>query len=650
TEPFPLSNLPYWPEIDTSRNQFATIEERHIFSPNLVGLFRFSFSRPLETGAAAGSIPEFNYYNGAAPDGTLNITGVNTTANPLTGGGFTTPFNLVVNRFNEAGNFIWTHGSHTIKVGASLLRRDSNTRAGDSNGGMWQFNSLALFLQASPSLFRGKVPGPQYSNRDVREIQIEPYFQDDWKISSTLTLNLGLRYEFVSNPTEIRNNLYVITDPATGSGFTNVPNVFINGNPSKWNFDPRFGLAWDPFKDHKTSFRAGFGIYHDMILYPYLYGLWTQPPSLTATVTNPQGFPVPFAGSTLPPPSPSQGFDSRINHTPYQMQWNFNIQRQVMSNTTLTVAYQGARGVHLMTAFDENPVKPVCCASNGRLQFATITNGRITAFSRTNPNYGLLLMANANGVSNYHGLQVGLARRFTKNLTYQVSYTYSHSLDNGSAGTGGESQNNGGAQNPFDSRSDYSNSSFDVRHSLRINAVYAFPFHGNKLVEGWQLSGIQAAQTGVPVTVTTGFDQIGNGQSGYARPDVNPNCTNLVLGTTAHWYNPACFVVPVVGTPGNSARTSVPGPHFVSADLSLSKDTKIPKISETFGIQFRAEVFNVFNHANYGLPSSGAFTQSIVKDSSGNSVLTGVVSPTAGKITSIIGTPRQIQFGLKIVF
>jgi hypothetical protein len=315
------------------------------------------------------------------------------------------------------------------------------------------------------------------------------------------------------------------------------------------------------------------------------------------------------------------------------------------------VSYQGSRGVHLFISPDQNPVIPKCCSADGRLVFSSINAaGKLVPFARVDPAYSALLDGDTIGNSNYNGLQVGLNRRFTPNFTYQVSYTYSHSLDNGSSTTTGESSNNNAGQNPYNYRSDYSSSAFDLRHALRINGVYALPFKGNQLVSGWQLAGITAWQTGVPITVTNGWDQMGD--TTVTRPDYNPGCTNSVLGTIAHWYNPACFSAPPAGTPGNSARTSIEGPHLVNTDLSLIKDTRIPKISDVFMVQFRAEVFNLFNHPNLGYPTAGLFTQgAVIKDGSGNPVgFQSNVAASAGQITSTLTPSRQIQFGLKILF
>jgi hypothetical protein len=225
-----------------------------------------------------------------------------------------------------------------------------------------------------------------------------------------------------------------------------------------------------------------------------------------------------------------------------------------------------------------------------------------------------------------------------------LSYTYSHCTDIGSAFTGGEGGNNGFNQNPLNiNQGDKGNCSFDIRHALRINGLYALPFKKNKLVSGWQISAIESVTTGPPISPTMGFDNMGDQADATPRPNVVAGCDPYAgFQTPNRWFNPACFSRPTPGTPGNSGRTNLVGPGLVNTDISLLKDTKIPKISEQFDIQFRAEFFNVLNHPNFSIPAGGVFSQT----ASG-----GVTVPlSAGQVTSTVGTSRQIQFGLKILF
>jgi hypothetical protein len=633
TEPFPTSPLPFWHEADTTRNQYGTIEERRIVSSNLVNSVRFTFSRPVSTGTTITSNPGFDFFPGSGrQDGAITVSGLSST-----GPTSQAPFGLFENKFGESDDVILTKGAHSLKFGFTILRDDLNSLNFFREGGAWTFNSLELFMQGSATLLNGVLPGISYGNRDLRETQYMPYVHDEWRATPTLTVNAGVRYEFVTNPTDAHNQLNEIVAPPLGTGFTHVSHVFQSGNPSNMNFDPRVGLAYDPFKDHKTSFRAGFGLYHDLIdFHTYMPSLWSSPPEYSAAQTNPT-FPIPFSAVTPSGIQDSPGFDYRNHTTPYMIQWNANVQREVAANTVLTVGYTGSAGVHLFNPIQQNPAVPFTNA-NGQLQFATLVNGKIIDNPPVNPIYGSLSDIVTNGNSAYHGLTGSLNRRFATNATVQVSYTWSHCIDDGSAFTGAEGSNNGGNANPFNLKTDRGNCEFDIRHALRVNGLYNLPFHGNKAIEGWQVSGIFTVTTGLPISPLDGFDNVGLQGTSGARPNVVPNCPKLIEGRPTQWFNPACFALQPVGTLGDSGRTNVPGPGLVNTDISLLKDTRIPKISEAFDVQFRAEFFNVFNHANFALPAANVFVSG------------GSFNPTAGQITATVGTSRQIQFGVKILF
>ena len=267
--------IPLWPEHDITGSTFSTLEWRQIISPTTVNLARASFSRPSEIGSTATSVevngthPLQFYPGGGRQDGAFAIAGFSGL-----GGSGTTPYNLAPNRFTYADDMILTRGAHSLRFGVPFTRLRYNEYTPYQSPGSWSF-TLPGFLGG------GVTPGTgvlvlvfkplvlpdgtiQYGNRDFREVDVMPYFQDDWKVSRKLTVNLGLRWEWASNAIEVHNQLYTITDFRTSTGWTHVSNV-MSHNPNWKNFAPRIGFAYDPFADHKTSIRGGFGMFYQLI-------------------------------------------------------------------------------------------------------------------------------------------------------------------------------------------------------------------------------------------------------------------------------------------------------------------------------------------------------------------------------------------------
>jgi len=248
-----------------------------------------------------------------------------------------------------------------------------------------------------------------------------------------------------------------------------------------------------------------------------------------------------------------------------------------------------------------------------------------------------LTLSQPSSLSRYNAMQMSLNERFSNSIQAYFSYTLSHCVDLAYT-YGGLGGNNGTSawNNPYDGSTDKGTCSFDIRHNLTLNAVYRLPFRGNRVVEGWQVSGIETFRTGVPFSVTTGFDTalLGNNFA-TPRPNRIAGCDITANQSRIHWYNPACFTLQPVGTLGNAGRNIGTSPSYATLDVNLAKDTKI---TEATALQFRAEFFNILNHTNFSTPTLGAFSSN------------GGANPNAGTITAIIGTSRQIQFALKILF
>jgi hypothetical protein len=632
TYPFLGSPLPpRWPEVGNTRNQFATIEERHLISPTLVNLLRFSFTRTRETDTEAhpDQTSALDFFPSRGQNGGVNITGLSSMGTSIFA-----PLVEAQNKFPVADDVFWTHGAHNFRFGASLSRVQSNFQQQGWWGGFYTFPSLSSFLQGIPSLFQGPEPGQTDSYRDFREIDMGVYANDEWKVLPRLTVNLGLRYDFVTNPTTNLHPLNTLINPPFGT-FQRVPNVFAS-NPSVKNIGPRVGIAYDPFGDHKTSIRTGFGIFYDPIeARSYASGYYFNPPYALAFVPLPQ-FPNPFPGA-LPPPAQLVGVDYHTTNTPHMYQWNFNIQRQLFASTTLTVGYVGSRGLHLYAARDINPVLPKVV--NG-VQVFGVPRGAapgIVSNPRLNPAGAALSSEAPVGDSNYHSLQVGLNRRFSHGVQSQLSYTWSKCLDDASGTYGLE----GGIpwSDPLNGSYDHGRCLFDRPQVLQWSGVYALPFQQNILTKGWQMSGGLTAQSGSPWNVTVGFDQAGDVVAGSERPNLVMPANQIITGSTNQWANPAGFSLPAPGTLGNLQRDFLSGPGTVNMNYAVMKETQL---KERVRLQFRAEFFNLFNHSNFALPNASAFVQT----PNGG----GAPNPTFGKITATTTSSRQIQFALKLLF
>src|SRR5262249_22701334 len=250
-------------------------------------------------------------------------------------------------------------------------------------------------------------------------------------------------------------------------------------------------------------------------------------------------------------------WDPHIHAIPYMIQYNLNVQREIAAGTVLTVGYVGSRGVHLLTGQEQNPPTPVI-DSNGVYHF---TNAAGVPNPRLNPNLAFFTAPEPISNSRYNSLQTVLDRRFTRSLQAQVAYTYSKCIDTGGfavASFNGLTSTSARLENPFNREIDRGPCSFDIPHVLRVNSHAALPFHGNRIVEGWQISGIVSAYSGVPFNVFTGFDRAGFTSTNEPRPNYIGGCDPYAgARTVAQWFNPNCYALQPVGTDGNTGRNSL---------------------------------------------------------------------------------------------
>jgi hypothetical protein len=665
------AGLGLWPLYDTTHNQFLTLGERHIFSPNLINQFTASYSRPWTSENQPAEHSALQIFTPAREDAYVAVPNLT----PL-GASFVNPFRYLQNKFTEKDDLTWTKGSHTLHIGGMFQRQQLNPYVLVFWNGFYIFQGGdQSFLSGNPFLFEGAPNGGTNSYRAERYDAVQPYFQDDWKVSNRLTINFGLRYDWETNPIEIHNEFSNVVGPPFAPNFVNVPHAYAN-NPSNKNFDPRAGLAWDVFGDHKTSVRAGFGIFHDpYTTYAFSSAYVSSPPYDTQIQIFPSGWPTPFVGGGIPSYSQTTGTYYGTNTTPYSLEYTLSIQRELPWNNLFTVGYQGTRGVHLLAFHDFNA--PIPTVINGVDYFATQNGGpcalnaptqgpnSCAANGRPVPALGSQDLTDPSSYSSYNALQVGLTHRASANLVYQFSYTYSHCID--SAYTyGGLGFNNvtSAITNPYNWNADKGNCSFDLRHNISFNTVYMLPFKGNRFKEGWQVSGVTSWHTGVNFSLGEN-DQADLGNTfDSERPNYSPNapgCNNNPYANQSvnQWFNLNCFTPSTYGSVGNLGRNNLVGPGYAETDIGVTKNTRL---TERVSLQFRAEIFNIFNHPNFSVPGAAGVGPQIINagtncgptSTPGNSP--SCYNPSAAAIVSLVGSgglpdvARQTQFSLKLVF
>jgi hypothetical protein len=545
-----------------------------------------------------------------------------------------------------------TKGAQSIKFGISFERIQNNEFAEAAPNGLFKFGSLGNYIQNIPQSFTGVVPG-KATERGIRESVLSFYVQDDWRIRPNVTLNLGLRYEMNTVPTEVNGKLSTLrnltdTVPHLGSPFFN--------NPTKRNFEPRVGFAWDPFGNGKTAVRGGAGIF-DVLPLPYLFEIvstFTAPFYEQGKVSSPGQGTFPggaFAGIIADPSTLRAGYVDPNPPRSYVGHWNLSVQQQLAPDLTAMIAYAGSRGIHQPEPKEDVDTVLPTLTPQGYLYPDPATNPQ-----RINENFGRIGAVLWNGDAYYHALELKITKRMTHNFQIQGSYTWSHSIDTGSTSVGSDAFGNS-LINPiwFAPQLNRGPSDFDLRHNLIIHYSWALGT-GNGLpplakwaLGGWQLGGIIQASSGVPFNALLGGDPLGQLTSdNSALPDRLPisSCNTLTNpGNPSNYMKLQCFAFPgPIATPGllrgTLSRNALFGPGLVDLDISLFKNTYIPRISERFNLQFRIEAFNLLNHPNFAPP----LDNNTVFDDTGNPVA------FAGEIDSTQTPSRQIQFGLKAIW
>jgi hypothetical protein len=720
SSPDGLNNVEF--DTKTTRQIFAT-EETHSFTASFVNSVRLGWNHePVDNNKSVKAInPDASrvdlgsFAGRAAPQ--VLISGLS----DFTGGVGGSPTYLY--HWNSAQLYddaFYTKGTHSIRFGIAFERLMLNQVADTDPNGIWKFGSLSefdktgnfiqsTFLQNIPKKFQGGEAST-LSPRNLRQSIFGAYLQDDWHFRPNLTLNLGLRYEMSTVPTETNGKIANLRNMADASpvcgalvGICASTGPFFN-NPTLKNFEPRVGFAWDPFHNGKTAIRGGIGMFDVLpLIYQYILLTNQAAPFFTYISANNPGSGTFYTGAPLN----AQPRSTYVQPNPkrnYVGQWNLNIQQQLTPTLTAMIAYVGSRGVHQPFRADEiNFVLPtktqygylfpqvdvlgnLYSVANGCTQ--TDPNGSDPGVclppNPINTHYSSIRAMIYEGRSYYNALEAQLAKRMSHGVQVQGTFTWSKSIDTGSATIAGDSFGNSiSSLHWYDLRLNRGLSDFNVGRTFVVNGTWEMPtpWSSSALAQhalgGWELGLIFTASGGVPVTPTwgTGSDPANTLSSDdWAFPDRlgGSGCKTLTNpGNPTNYIKTNCFAVPVAPSQsffnancdpappsnagplapgdlrcfnlrGNAGRNIIISPGVTELDFSMFKNNYIKSISERFNIQFRAELFNILNHANFAPPATPNNTD--IFDG------TGTLSGVAGQITKTTTTAREIQFAVKVIF
>jgi carboxypeptidase family protein len=656
------------------RSQNAAISETHIFNPMLIGEFKFGFNR-----TAGGQVQQNSNIPFVAQN---NIQGASTAVGDqgiprITIAGFNafgdiaTPISRRDNDYQLNYNLSWFRGSHNFIFGGMYKRLQYNPFIVSNKRGQFTFNptftgnAFADFLLGLPSSANGGFGDVSIY---LRGNEWHGFFQDNWKATKRLTVNLGLRYEYASPFTE-KNNRWSTLDiqnrrviVASKDGQTYPQNLWIPGiqqqlaplpivtsedagldpslvNKDRNNFAPRIGLAYDVFGNQKTVVRTGYGIYYNAASFNTFTLQSQSPPFFKRTmainsVATSASINNILANPLLGPPA-FQTYDINFR-SPYFQQWNLGVQQMLTKDLLVEAQYLGSKGTKLYTNIWYNTpnASPVGTVAS-RSAFPNLANFALQASAAN---------------SNYHALVLRTEKRLTSGLMVFGSYTFSKSIDNDSLGN---TTNASGLDQSNNKALERGLSSFDARHRFVASFTYDLPYKPkNKYVSGilgnWQMGGIINHQSGNPFTANLVGDRSNNGLGiiGYGRPNLvaDPNLPDDQR-TTSRYFNTDAFVLQPFGTLGTSGRNVLEGPGFNSVDLSLLKN--IP-FNDRHRLQFRAEFFNAFNYANFDVPER--ICNLVTTAAAGQTGASCTIPGNSFGTISAAKDPRILQFALKYLF
>jgi hypothetical protein len=639
----PGTYVPGFPALHKARNQYFSVQDRRNIGHEILNELRFGINRTTASTLIVDTHPGLSIsLVPGRPFGTIDIAGLS-----LIGNSAVIPLGDLSTVYQVQDQLSRTIGRHTLKFGAEFRRIQSNGPLDFGVNGLYTFQDLSpfgvparsdnpaleSFLQALPLSYVGSVPSMSDSDRGYRQSVVSGFVQDFLRVSSRLTVNAGLRYDFYSNPSEAHGRLSAVRNPPTDSAPT-VGKAFA-GTPVDL-LSPQTGFAWNIFGDGKTVLRGGTGIFRDQLpvllfgvdrFLPPFFGLDSF---VFPSFLNPQN-----ALLTQPLYVLSTTYHPKF---PYALQYNLNLQREIAPGTILSAGYFGARGNHLPREAEQNPFEPALG-------------------HRYNPNLpSPLLTVLTDAQSFYDSFQLSVSKHYAHNLSWQAFYTFSHSIDDASANFSIETVNDPPtSQDIFDRKGSRGRSAFDIRHNFVATVVYELPFGRGSHFGGWQISALASVHSNVPFTPVLAFDNADlQSLLTSERPDLVGNpytgaCPGgSRVGTPACWFNPGAFALPPNGQFGNAGRNILRGPGFAQFDAALQKSFQP---TERTNITFGAEAYNLFNHPNFAVPSNtqspltlGGNGDAVFEDAAGN------LAKNVGRIFTTIGTGRQIQLDARFTF
>jgi hypothetical protein len=688
-----------------NRLQSLVLKWTHVYSPHFVNTLSFGVVRSLLDAVVAPTVPiSPDQYTGNPSRAVVGTISVGSATSGNTSGTVSTigldnwgPFHGVQNTFPLNYDAVWTAGKHTLSFGGEFVPMQWNWAKGNLIGGGWTFNSLNDLLAGDPAVLIIRQDGANPS-WGFRTKQLAWYMEDAWQLKPNFTLTLGLRHQFqVPILSEVNNKLGNVryrteATPHVGQPFNNY---------SLKEFQPRVGIAWDPFNNGKTVIRSGFGLFYDFIPMEALAGeiSYNDPqPTLNTFFGAPiaPGYlpqiPFPNCDTSTFQCTPNSGYPGLLTgvlepvRAPTSAQWSLEVRRQLPAKLTLALTYAGSSTWNIMRGIEGNSSLPCSTDSNGVPYFGASVGQCGTAAPGILSTAFTLYAVQFDGHASYNAGTLQLERQFSNDLAFSTSFTWAKAMSDSDTNNSGAILlgNASHSEDPLNPSFDRSLSMFSIKRRMTANMVYRLPFgkgkrflgnaHGvlNQVLGGWRVSTLAVVEDGLPFSVLDGVGITNVGDS-LTYPD-RPNIlrANPVLGGTSQYFDPKAYALQDPGYLGTATRNSVIGPGLGDWDISLAKTFQL---TEKYGLQFQAQFFNLLNHPNFNLPSNqlyvqGAqFTGSTAPTQAQMNALTcnltvaqawrppGTLpssgyscNPQAGIITSTVGTPRQIQFALKLSF